>query len=159
MRKCNVCLKDKEETEFYTEVRRLDKLSPDCKLCRRESAKESYRRNPDKTKLRSSRARKGIRARRKALFDEIKLKYGCRLCPVRDLEVLDFHHYDPKLKRQPVMRIADKGIKMVIDEVNKCVILCANCHRKVHAGTKMLTVDLCCNESIPARLDGKKRHL
>lgn len=53
----------------------------------------------------------------------------------------DFHHRDPRIKENEVGHLLqyavrtkenEKRIKKFIEESNKCMILCAVCHRKVH---------------------------
>jgi 5-methylcytosine-specific restriction endonuclease McrA len=48
---------------------------------------------------------------------------------------LDFHHVDPSQKD---FAIASKGYtrswEKVINELDKCIMLCSNCHREVHNG-------------------------
>ena len=52
----------------------------------------------------------------------------------RCTEALEFHHTDPVQKD---FSISSKGYtrswKRVQEELDKCVMLCANCHREVHA--------------------------
>lgn len=53
-------------------------------------------------------------------------------------EALEFHHLDPSRKD---FGISDKGYtrswRKVKEELDQCVILCANCHREVHAGLQL----------------------
>lgn len=62
---------------------------------------------------------------------------GCLLCGEADPVVLDFHHRGNVKKDDHVMRMAGRRISIarVKAELEKCVVLCANCHRRVHAGT------------------------
>jgi len=63
----------------------------------------------------------------------------CAICGYdRCLEALEFHHLDSEGKD---FGISDKGYtrswKKVKEELDKCVMLCANCHREVHAGLQL----------------------
>jgi ribosomal protein L44E len=53
--------------------------------------------------------------------------------------VFDFHHWDPREKQ---FGLATDGIarswEKVLAELEKCVMLCANCHREVHAGVRTI---------------------
>lgn len=53
--------------------------------------------------------------------------------------VFDFHHTDASDKR---FGISQDGIprrwETVVAELDKCVMLCANCHREVHAGARTI---------------------
>jgi len=49
----------------------------------------------------------------------------------------DFHHLNPKEKDFTIGNVQTNGAKSwfkVRDELKKCVLLCANCHRLAHAG-------------------------
>ena len=52
----------------------------------------------------------------------------------RCIEALEFHHTDPTEKD---FGISNKGYtrswKRIQEELDKCVMLCANCHREIHA--------------------------
>ena len=46
----------------------------------------------------------------------------------------DFHHIDPKMKSFGIhTRIDSSPFKNWKDEVDKCILLCSNCHRKEHS--------------------------
>jgi hypothetical protein len=47
---------------------------------------------------------------------------------------LDFHHKNPKTKKDKVSRLVDCAFNktIILVEIRKCVVLCANCHRKFH---------------------------
>jgi hypothetical protein len=45
---------------------------------------------------------------------------------------LEFHHRDPSEKEQTISRLVCRKWEIVKAEVDKCDLLCANCHREVH---------------------------
>ena len=47
--------------------------------------------------------------------------------------VFDFHHLDPSQKDFQI-KTGKAGLSKLIKETDKCALLCANCHRLVHAG-------------------------
>lgn len=55
---------------------------------------------------------------------------GYRKC----LDALEFHHLDPKEKDFNISSVTVFKFLKVKDELDKCVVLCSNCHREVHAG-------------------------
>lgn len=66
----------------------------------------------------------------------LKKEYGCAICDENDPTCLDFHHWDPSTKKGLVPRLLkDRRTGQAALEIKKCVVICANCHRKHHAGT------------------------
>jgi HNH endonuclease. len=73
----------------------------------------------------------------------------CELCGYKKCpRALSFHHIDPKKK---AFGISTKGLTRswdkIREEIDKCVLLCANCHMEVHDGITQL----------PKRNLGRKR--
>jgi hypothetical protein len=66
------------------------------------------------------------------ITDEIKLLTGCKHCGYdKHPRALDFHHRERDEKNfgiSTATRIA-AGLETLLAEINKCDILCANCHR------------------------------
>lgn len=81
---------------------------------------------------------KQIQASKRAWITEYKAAKGCAYCPENHPACLDFHHRDPFLKN-PRLRgpsrgtFANLGWDELLFEVEKCEVVCANCHRKHHA--------------------------
>jgi hypothetical protein len=81
------------------------------------------------------------RRREKVRLMAVEYKGGrCQVCGYsRCLEALEFHHLDPTRKD---FGISHKGYtrswEKVKEEVDKCTLLCANCHREFHAGMLQL---------------------
>ena len=50
---------------------------------------------------------------------------------------LDFHHLDPSKKDFKVSKhkitCSEEKKKIILNEISKCIVLCANCHRIEHA--------------------------
>lgn len=65
----------------------------------------------------------------------IEYKGGkCKICGYNKCEqALDFHHINPKDKNFNISSNSYSFDKMK-KEVDKCILLCANCHREIHAG-------------------------
>ena len=60
---------------------------------------------------------------------------ACEHCSVRELDYLamyDYHHIDPTTKLYTVSSIMNGPMDRIMAEVDKCLLLCANCHRKEH---------------------------
>lgn len=98
----------------------------------RECQRRHYARKPKyyKDKARD-RAAKNL-----ALFVEFKSTLKCQRCPENDPCTFDFHHLDPKTKDGTLInRMVRLGWSWarVIAEIEKCICLCSNCHRKTHA--------------------------
>ena len=58
----------------------------------------------------------------------------CVLCGEDEYFALDFHHLDPSTKDIEIVKLRKSSFERLKKEVEKCAVLCANCHRKVHAG-------------------------
>ena len=48
--------------------------------------------------------------------------------------MLDYHHIDPSQKEDTIARMTSNNYSLdrVMNEIQKCVCLCANCHREFH---------------------------
>ena len=52
--------------------------------------------------------------------------------------VLDFHHIDPTKKEKNLSNmIRSNSFKSVLQEIEKCIVLCSNCHRDLHYQEKI----------------------
>jgi hypothetical protein len=84
--------------------------------------------------------RKKINARRRELkkeWDEFKNTLACTACGFAHPAALDFHHENPKEKEHSVNQlISDGRFKKAYEEIQKCTVLCANCHRIHHYDEK-----------------------
>lgn len=68
----------------------------------------------------------------KKLVDKYKLKRGCTDCGYDENSVaLDFDHLPgfTKNKNITVMRTSSYTWKRILEEIHKCEVVCANCHR------------------------------
>lgn len=60
----------------------------------------------------------------------------CQICGYsRCLIALDFHHVAENSKVFGLsQRDLTRSWNIIVEEANKCVLVCANCHREIHAG-------------------------
>jgi hypothetical protein len=83
--------------------------------------------------------KKRIFARRDAIakwYKEYKSKLKCEICGENSTVCLDFHHRDRKTKDLSVANFRQRGwsAERIKTELDKCIVVCSNCHRKIHAG-------------------------
>ena len=75
--------------------------------------------------------------RLKGKKDLVLMKGGCcEKCKYhKNLRALEFHHKNPKLKSFGISytTIASKSWKRILEEIDKCQLLCSNCHREHHS--------------------------
>ena len=61
------------------------------------------------------------------------LKTCCTKCGQNRKYVIDFHHIDPSLKKFDVSKgSTGRSKNSILEEINKCVCLCRNCHTEFH---------------------------
>lgn len=59
----------------------------------------------------------------------------CKICGYdKCVAALDFHHLDPSKKEFTPSKGYKKSWTKLKQEIDKCILLCSNCHREVHAG-------------------------
>ena len=113
MKICKKCLIEKEDSDFYTQNDRKSGSSY-CKICFSQYCMSRW-------------INRKIEA----------IKYKGNKCIDCNLEnapycVYDFHHLDPDTKDYDWTKLRLRSIKSIKLELDKCVLLCANCHRLRH---------------------------
>jgi hypothetical protein len=98
--------------------------------------REWYARNKDDPNYRR-RLKEFDKQRRASLaewFEELKKEKCCYKCGFDHPAALDFHHRNPDDKLYEVALMPQWGIskKKILAEIEKCDVLCANCHRILH---------------------------
>jgi hypothetical protein len=108
----------------------------------REYMRTYYLRHKDTAEYRTTYKKKY--AQQKAWFKGFVATLSCIRCGENDPECLDFHHPVPKGKSNgrriepPISRLVTRKKEFIIQEAKKCLVLCANCHRKEHARLRRL---------------------
>ena len=99
------------------------------KLKHAEYSRKYYQANKEKVKVLS----KANRAVGKARWSMFKASLKCVQCNFNHPAALDFHHTDPSQKENLVSKLVSNGCyAAAMEEVQKCTVLCANCHRIHH---------------------------
>ena len=130
MKECSKCKVSKPQYEFGVSSRTRDKRNSWCKSCVRERGKKWYVDNLEKSKRKSS---ANTRERREWMND-VKSKHACVKCNENHISCLDFHHLNSTEKEFDISTKIESSKGKILEEINKCACLCANCHRKHHAG-------------------------
>lgn len=68
--------------------------------------------------------------KKKAFIDS--QKHCCAKCGDTRVYVLDFHHKDKDEKEFTIGKIKKGSLSLIQNEIDKCAVLCANCHREFH---------------------------
>lgn len=128
---CNACGLPRPLTEYHKASRNVDGLYHTCKECRKEIDRIRYQTNPSK------KAKNGEHRKRLSKWlSDYKRSVGCKLCNEREPVALDFHHTDGK--KEAILSRLKSSRRRIEMELPKCEVVCANCHRKVHAGLLQL---------------------
>ena len=129
---CNVCSVEKSLTDFYpykSPWSGKPMWTRKCKVCQTEYRRERRAKERDKHNNDTLNRRRAIKEK------AVEYKGGkCTDCQqVFPLCVYDFHHLDPSEKETNPGNLFGRRWENVIAELDKCVLLCANCHRIRHA--------------------------
>ena len=132
-KQCTKCNQVKPIEEFHKFKDMKDGYRNNCKVCQNNVTKLN------KTKRGREYNNEKSRQYRETNREKIKAYYGghlkCEHCGVEDpcFSMYDFHHVDPSLKEERIGILINKGWAKIEKELKKCIVLCANCHRKEHS--------------------------
>jgi len=85
-----------------------------------------------KNKETSSERIKENKKRMRLEWQEFKATFKCVNCSFNHPAALDFHHVDRTNKRDVSTLVKNSRYTAAYEEIKKCVVLCANCHRIHH---------------------------
>ena len=124
MKLCPKCHTEQSLESFPKSRTRKSGIYPYCKSCCTKRSREYKRKFPEKE---TAYNHKRKLASRKKIRDYLRGK-GCQICGETDPVVLQFHHL--RDKEANVSNLISNGRKWerVLEEIEKCQILCANCH-------------------------------
>lgn len=125
MKICYKCETKKDLSEFNKRLNSKDGHNNMCKECSKKYRSEHYINN----KHIYYNKRNRFRNKQRDLMLEYLSDKKCADCGVSDIEVLEFDHKREKLYNVGEM-LHNFSFKNIINEINKCDIVCANCHRK-----------------------------
>jgi hypothetical protein len=148
MKKCTKCGEQKNLNEFpvngKSKKTSLPIMRTQCKACVAERSRlwrvehpgyaKAYMQEYIKTNYKQM---VGRMKEKKQEIAEWKRSRGCTVCGETEPWVLDMHHLDPSSKETNSATSAT--LKAFLKEADKCILLCSNCHRKVHAGILTIT--------------------
>lgn len=122
---CSKCEADRPASDFW---RRGTGLSPWCKPCHRTRASERYKSPIEKRRIRENNKRKMHTVR--LYIWGILTRSNCADCGESDPVVLEFDHLDGSAKERDISSLRDCSIAKLQSEIDKCEVVCANCHKK-----------------------------
>jgi len=124
-KECPSCEQTLPVSEFHRDKRHSTGYTSHCKSCKRS---RYYKRDEVVERVRRQRVR--LRQR----LAEWKSQ-GCQVCGYdRCNAAIDPHHLQDKEINVGAIVAASYGLDRLERELAKCVPLCANCHRELHAG-------------------------
>ena len=126
---CNGCDRTLPIDEFNWKCKSKNTRYHCCKVCWNAQNKKRYQDNKqyyiDKAEVRKQKTR--------AWLAEHKAKIGCQKCAERHPACLHFHHRDPEHKSFEICdALLTRSLIIIKEEMQKCDVLCANCHAKLH---------------------------
>jgi hypothetical protein len=133
MKICKKCGIEKSLDSFSNNKNKPDGKLVYCKVCKAQIDKKS---NLNRVKEIKKTNQKKI-SKKNSIVEFWKNQKGgkCLKCNESRLHVLDFHHLDENNKRTTVSELVQRfgnNNPLIEQEVNKCILLCSNCHRDFH---------------------------
>jgi hypothetical protein len=131
----NKYTKDKVEAyqEYYDICRSLRQTANHFGLCRKSLSKYVIKKDLTKDELRNFKRIAQGSYRKRTKIVAVAYKGGaCQKCGYsKSLWALDFHHLDPN-KKDFVISGGTKKFETIKTELDKCILVCKNCHAEIH---------------------------
>jgi hypothetical protein len=133
-KRCPTCCAVDEQLPaeaFFRNPSRSDGLSSQCRTCHHGVQRRYYDRNVESERARTRRRKLRVRSENRERVLQFLRAHPCIDCGERDPVVLEFHHVrDKKRDNVACMLRGTHEWGTIATEIAKCVVLCANCHRR-----------------------------
>lgn len=128
---CSKCNQNKPLKEFNFKIKSKNLRQSACKPCTRKEGKKHYDNNKSLVYEKTMDRRNIINV----MFKQGKSRMYCVVCSESADCCLDFHHINPKHKNVEISNMLSRGFSpnSILRELRKCLIVCSNCHRKIHS--------------------------
>lgn len=127
MKQCGSCGQVKPLSDFHKRSAATDGTQNRCKECNKKQRLEYYR--TAKGKASNTLVGQRARIRNSRFLYEYLLSHPCVDCGESDPIVLEFDHIDRTTKLFTISG-RDVGLNRLMEEISKCEVRCANCHRR-----------------------------
>jgi hypothetical protein len=125
MKICTKCGGKKDTEQFQLVNKTTGRRRADCLECHNAVKREHYRNNPERYRQ----SVKDKRIKNREYVKSILLKTKCMDCSNDDWRVLEFDHVrGTKVTNVSTMIDQMYSLKKIQDEIEKCDIVCRNCH-------------------------------
>ena len=130
-KKCSTCKRILNENEFNWKSKDI-RRSQHCKSCSRLYIRNHYYKNKQYYLEKAKKRNFETRQRAHEYIGSYLKNNPCIDCDETNILVLEFDHKDRNNKRSEISRILHQRLTLdqIKSEVSKCVVRCANCHRK-----------------------------
>lgn len=132
MKKCDHCKQYKEDESFAWRWKTLGIRQKTCRDCRKYFNKNWYEGDARQRHLKNVKERKHAarKVAREYVWNYLST-HPCSQCGETDPVVLEFHHNGGKERAVGVMAAGGYPVAKIQAEIDKCTVLCANCHRRL----------------------------
>lgn len=128
---CAKCKQPKDaEADFSWSLRGIKRHSR-CKKCNAEERADYYERNKEKELAYKYQRQKDRRDIARRLVTDYLRSHPCEMCGESDILVLTFHHVHGE-KKMDISQMVNQGYSPdpMREEMEKCIVLCFNCHMR-----------------------------
>ena len=132
MKQCRLCKIEKPLSEFPSKHKKANApLRSYCYECQREYCRQHYRNNKEAYNQRRNERQRAVRERYRAMVLQYLEDHPCIDCGEADPLVLEFDHVRG-VKVGNVAQMASSALawRRIEEELAKCEVRCANCHRR-----------------------------
>ena len=129
MKKCGICGIKKPLSEFNKNKGRADGLQTICKDCNRVKSKAYYRDNYEEQRNRIYKQKQERKEESRRNIIAYLQNHPCIDCGNTNILVLDFDHRNDKKHNVCDMLAGGYVWNSIMNEIKKCDVRCANCHR------------------------------
>ena len=134
---CSICWRELPIDLFPKNVWYKDLHLWWCNECNAEKQRYYRKNRTEEQKNKDLEYHKNKKNKLYEYINSILLEKWCGICWYNiSPAALEFHHKDPTNKTKEVSYLVShcRNKEVIDNEINKCIIVCANCHREITAG-------------------------
>lgn len=138
---CSKCKQELEISQFRWRNKTQGTLHSQCKNCEKQSDKIRYANSISRQNAVKTRSEQQKEENQNIV--NLRKSCGCQKCGEKRLYLMEFHHINAEDKINNIAHMIKSASKeTLIAELDKCLVLCANCHREFHYLEKKNSITL-----------------